>query len=99
MVSMGKYFWSKNGKDVVKMGAKKVIQGSGKHVPTLGQVIWKADTSNIPQEAVDAAAAMGVFTGANFSTISQLSLAFGEKEKELEKLKQDLAEEENRYQQ
>ena len=75
------------------MGSKKAIHGSEKHVSTLGQVIWKADTSNLPQEAVDAAAAMGVFIGDNFNTVSQLSLAFGEKEKELDKLKQDLAEE------
>ena len=99
VVSMGKYYWSKKDKAVVKRGSKKARHGLGKHVSTLGQVIWKADTSNLPQEAVDAATAMGVFTGANFSTISQLSLAFGEKEKELDKLKHDLAEVENRYQQ
>ena len=53
----------------------------------LVKFIWKEDTSNLPQEAVDTAIAMGVFVGANFNTVSQLSLAFGEKEKELEKLK------------
>ena len=83
---------------MVKRGSKKVRHGSGKHVSTLGQAIWKENTSNLPQEAVDTTAAMGVFVGANFSTVSQLSLAFGEKEKELDKLKLDLAEEKNMYQ-
>ena len=99
MVSMGKYNWSKKDKVVVKRGSKKARHGSGKHVSSLSQVIWKEDTSNLPQEAMDAIAAMGVFTRANFSIVSQLSLAFGEKEKELDKLKQDLAEAENKHQQ
>ena len=72
---------------MVKRGSKKVRHGSGKHVSSLIQFIWKEDTSNLPQEVVDVAAAMGVFDGANFNTVSQLSLAFGEKEKELDKLK------------
>ena len=96
---MGKYYWSKKDKVVVKRGSKKEIYGSGKHVSSLGQVIWKVDTSNLPQGAVDTATSMGVFAGANFNTVSQLSLAFGEKEKELDKLKHDLPEAENRYQQ
>ena len=99
VVSMGKCYWSKKDKAVVKRGSKKGRHGSGKYVSTLGQVIWKEDTSNIPQEAVDAVASMGFFARANFSTVSQLSLYFREKEKELDKLKQDLAEAENRYQQ
>ena len=48
---------------------------------------------------MDVADAMGVFAGANFNTVSQLSLAFGEKEKELDKLKHDLAEAEKRHEQ
>ena len=91
VVSMGKYYWSKKDKAVVKRGAKKARQGSGKHVPALGQVIWKADTSDLPQGVVDAAAAMGVFAGANFQCVSQLSLALGVKQEELEKVKCDLA--------
>ena len=84
---------------MVKRGSKKGRHGSGKDVSALGQVIWKEDTSDLPQGAVDATVAMGVFAGANFSIISQLSLAFGEKEKQLDKLKQDLAEAEKKYQQ
>ena len=47
VVSMGKYYWSKKDKVVVKRGAKKARQGSGKHVPSLGQVICLEDTSDI----------------------------------------------------
>ena len=83
---------------MVKRGSKKARHGSGKYVSALGQVIWKEDTSNHPQEVVDAVASMGVFARANFSIVSQLSLAFCEKEKELDKLKQDLAKAENRHQ-
>ena len=56
-------------------------------MPTLGQVIWKANTSDIQQGVVDTAAAMGFFDGANFDSVSQLSLALGEKQKELENAK------------
>ena len=83
VVSMGKYYWSKKDKAVVKRGAKKAREGWAKHAVALGQVIWKADTSDIQQEAMDTTASMGVFVGANFNSISQLSLALGEKEKEL----------------
>ena len=91
VVSFGKYYWSKKDKAVVKRGLKKARHGSGKDVSALGQVIWKADTSNLPQEAMDSVVAMGVFARSNFNTVSQLSLDFGEKEKELDKLKHDLA--------
>ena len=72
---------------MVKRGSKKAREGSSKHVPALGQVIWKANASDIQQGAMDRAAAMGVFVGANFNSVSQLSLALGEKEKELQKAK------------
>ena len=68
-------------------------------MPALGQVIWKEDTSDIQQGAMDTSTSMGVFTGANFDSVSQLSLALGEKEKELQKAKQDLAEAEQRHEQ
>ena len=84
VVSFGKYYWSKKDKVVVKRGSKKARHGSRKDVSTLGQVIWKEDTSNLPQEAVNADAAMGVFAGDNFQCVSQLSLALDEKQKELE---------------
>ena len=92
MVSFGKYYWSKNDKAVVKRGAKRARESSTKSVPFVGQVIWKADTSDMQQKAVETTLSMGAFAGANFQSVSQLSLALGEKQKELEKEKQELAE-------
>ena len=88
VVSFDKYYWSKKDKDVVKRGAKRAREISAKDVPALGQVIWKADTSDIQQGAVETTATMGVFAGANFQSVSQLSLGLSEKQKELEKAKQ-----------
>ena len=70
VVSMGKYYWIKKDKVVVKRGSKKVRHGSGKHVSSLGQVIWKEDTSDLPQGAMDVAACIGIFARANFNTVS-----------------------------
>ena len=42
---------------------------------------------------------MGVFAGANFQSVSQLSLPLGEKYKELEKAKWELAETQQRHEQ
>ena len=56
-------------------------------MPALGQVIWKVDTSDMQQGAVETATSMGIFAGANFQSVSQLSLALAEKQKELEKAK------------
>ena len=51
------------------------------------------------QGAVDTAVAMGGFVGANFQCVSQLSLSLGEKQKELEKAKQELGETQQRHEQ
>ena len=48
---------------------------------------------------MDTVVGMGVFVGANFDSVSQLSLALGEKEKELQKAKHDLVEVEHKHQQ
>ena len=79
VVSMGKYYWSKKDKVVVKRGAKRAKEISSINVPDIGEVIWKADASDMQQGAVYTAAAMGVFVGANFQCVSQLILALGEK--------------------
>ena len=86
-------------KAVVKRGAKIARESSTKNVHVVGQVIWKVDTSDMQQGAVEIAAAMGFFAGANFQSVSQLSLALGEKEKELHKFKHDIAEAEKRHEQ
>ena len=91
VVSFGKYYWNKKYKVVVKRGAKRARQSSGINVPIISEVIWKADASDMQQGAVDTAVSMGVFAGANFQCVSQLSLDLGEKQKELEKVKHELA--------
>ena len=48
---------------------------------------------------METVAAMGVFATTNFQSVSQLSLPFGEKHKELEKAKWELAETQQRYEQ
>ena len=44
------------------------------------------------QGALETATTLGVFAGANFQSVSQLSLALSEKQKELEKAKWELVE-------
>ena len=73
VVSFGKYYWSKKYKVVVKRGAKRSRESSGINVPSIGEVIWKADASDMQQGAVDTTTAMGVFYGANFQYVSQLN--------------------------
>ena len=58
IVSFGKYYWSKKYKAVVKRGAKRARQSSGINVPAIGEVIWKANTSDMQQGALDTAIAM-----------------------------------------
>ena len=97
LVSFGKYYWSKWDKDVVKMGAKRAIESLAKNVLAIGEVIWKAYTSDMKQGVVGTEASIKVFAAANFQSVSQLSLALGEKQKELEKAKRELAEKQQRY--
>ena len=99
IVLFGKYYWSKKDNAVVKRGAKRARESSAKNVLAVGEVIWKADTSEMHKGAVETIAAMGVFTATNFQSVSQLSFAFGEKHKELEKAKWELAETQQRYEQ
>ena len=79
---------------MVKRGAKRARDSLPKQMPSLNQIIWKADTTDIQQGTMDTVVAMGVFARANFNSVLQLSLVLGEKEKELQKAKQDLEEEE-----
>ena len=78
---MGKYYWSKNDKVVVKRGTKRAREGLVKQVPAHNQVIWKLDTTKFQQGALDTKTAMGVFAGEIFDSVSQLSLVLGEKRK------------------
>ena len=69
-VSLGKYFWSKKDKAVMKKGTKRTRKGTVKKVPTLNQVIWKLDSHDIKQGDLDIVAAMGAFVGTNFDLVS-----------------------------
>ena len=71
VVSLGKYFWSRKYKSIVNKGAKRTREGTAKKVPS--QIIWKRDSSDIKQGALDTTIAMGDFAGANFDQVSQLN--------------------------
>ena len=47
VVSMGKYYWRKKDKVVVKRGAKRERESFSKQVPSLNQVIWKSERTDI----------------------------------------------------
>ena len=64
---------------MVKRGAKRAKEILGINVNDIGEVIWKADTSDMQQVVVDTSTTMGFFALANFQCVSQLSLALGEK--------------------
>ena len=40
-----------------------------KHVPALDKIVWKTDAPNEKQGAVNIAAAIGVFAGANYNSV------------------------------
>ena len=39
VVSLGKYFWSKKDKAILKKGSKRTREGTLKHVPSLSQIV------------------------------------------------------------
>ena len=84
---------------MVNRGAKRAKESSSKQVPTHNQVIWKSDTTDVHQGALDTKTTMGVFAGANFDSVSQLCLVLSDKEKELQKSKLYLAAVEHRHEQ
>ena len=90
MVSMGKYYWRKKYKVVVKIGAKRTREGSTKQMPALSQVIWKLDTPDSKQGELDTTAVIGDFAGANYDYVLELSVNLTDKEQELQKDKMDL---------
>ena len=84
---------------MVKRGTKRARESSGINVSAIGELIWKENASDMQQGVVDTATAMGLFSGANFQCVSQLNVALGEKQKELEKVKCDLVETQQRHEQ
>ena len=99
MVCMGKYYWSKKDKVVMKRGAKRTREGSTKHMPAPSHIIWKLDTPDSKQGALDTVVVIGSFKGANYDSVSQLSVILTDKEQEVEKVKPDLAVAEAKHEQ
>ena len=75
---------------MIKKGAKRTREGSTKQMPALSQVLWKSDTPNIKQGELDTPAAMEDFAGANYDSVSQLSVTLTDTEQELQKSRLDL---------
>ena len=71
VVYLGKYFWSRKEKVVVKKGAKRTREGTVKKVPT--QIISKSDFSNTKHDALKTTTAMEAFARENYDSISQLN--------------------------
>ena len=46
VVSLGKYFWSKKEKEIIKKRTKRTREGTLKHLPALNQVVWRTDALN-----------------------------------------------------
>ena len=67
VVFLGKYFWSKKEKAILKKGSKRIREGTLKHVPTLDQIVWRTDDPNEKQGALDTTATMGAFAGVKYN--------------------------------
>ena len=68
-------------------------------MPSLNQVIYKSNSPDIKQGALDTVVAMGDFARANYDSISQLNKDILDKEQELQKTKQDLVAAETHHKQ
>ena len=90
VVSLGKYFGRKKDKAILKKGSKRTREGTLKHVPTFDQIVWRTDSPNEKQGALDTTAAMGAFTGDYYNSMSQLTKGLLSKEHELQKARKDL---------
>ena len=66
VVSLGKYFWSKKEKEIIKKRTKRTREGTLKNFPTLNQVVWRIDAPNVRQGALDTIATMGSFVVENY---------------------------------
>ena len=53
VVSLGKYFWSKKDKEIMKNGVNRTKEGTLKQVPTLNQFFWRTDAPNVKQGPLD----------------------------------------------
>ena len=70
VVSLGKYFWRKKDKSVMKNGTKRMREGTIKKVPALTQVIWKSYSPDTQQGDLYTTGTMGDFAGDNYDSVS-----------------------------
>ena len=71
----------------MKKGYKRTREGTFKQGAVPHHIVWKGDSLDTKQEALDTTTATGYFVGANFDSVSQLNKELEEKEKELQKSK------------
>ena len=83
VLSLGKYFWSKKDKAILKKASKRTREGTPKHLPGFDQIVWRTDAPNEKEGALDTTAVMGVFAGDNYNLVSQLTKYILTKEQEL----------------
>ena len=69
VVCLGKYYWSKKQKAILKKGSKRTREGLLKHVPVLDKIVWKTDAPNEKKGALNTSAAIGAFAGANYNSV------------------------------
>ena len=89
VVFLGKYLWIRKDKAMVKKGSKRTREGTFKQGVVQNHIIWKRDSSDTKQEALDTTTSMGAFPGANFESLSQLNKELEEKKQELQNSKKD----------
>ena len=89
VVSLGQYFWSRKEKAMDKKGSKRSREGTFKQGSVPNNIIWKRASIDVKQEAVKTVAAMGYFARENFDSVSLLNKELEEREKVLQRSKQD----------
>ena len=90
VLSLGKYFWSKKDKAILKKSSKRTREGRLKHVSAFDQTVWRIDSPNEKQAALDTTPIMGTFEWANYNSVSQLTKYLLSKENELQKVRKDM---------
>ena len=53
----------------MKRGAKRTREGTTKQMPALSHIIWKLDTPDSKQGALDMIATIGAFARANYDSV------------------------------
>ena len=67
------------------------MEVSTKQIPSLSHFLWKSETPDMKQGVLETTSSMGDFAGANYDSVSQLSVTLTDKEQELQKTRLILA--------